>query len=96
MTEVVRAADLQPTALLIVQVCELDELAQLLVQGRARVGPVPVTVHVLGDEQVPRHESGEAADGHLPIGPLLLRADDRDRVGVDQDRAGPSSTLVCW
>ena len=33
--------------------------------------------------------AGEAARGHFAVGPLLLGADDRDRVGVDQDRVRP-------
>jgi hypothetical protein len=39
MAEVVGAADLELAAVVVAQVCELDELVQLLVQGRPRVGP---------------------------------------------------------
>ena len=93
VAEVVGAADLQATAVVVAQVGELDERAQLGVQGLHGVGAVPVAVHVAGDEQVPGRHSGEAAGGHLSVRPLLLGADDRDGVGVDQDCVGRVADL---
>jgi hypothetical protein len=56
------------------------------VQGRCHVGPVGVAVEQQAQEQVAGVRARRGALAQPGGGPLLLGPDDRDDLGVDQDR----------
>ena len=69
------------------------QLGEQLTELAGRVRPVTVAVHHRAEEQVAGRTAGPPAGGEMPGGPVPLRLDDRDDLGIDEDGVGCAADL---